>query len=362
MKPIFLGIAVSLAAATGVVQAAEEKASPSAPPVASSLVFEPEGASPIEVFENQTVRQVMRVRNTGTRPITIRRVDPAPPPGTAHFEPRVVEPGQSGQLVLEKPMAEERGLQTVRFHLLSDDPSRPSQPVSFPVFVQSAYYPELPDIDFGYADRRTEPSRTLTIDSLETDALRVVSIVEKPDWLILEPAAGRSPQQVQLRAKLAGSVPLGELSRRIVLRTNVTAQPELVVRVRAHVHGDVTATPPSLSFGAVEQGKPAALDVELRTSDGKGLELAKLEADPTELDVSSTACGTGCLRVHAALRTDAMKAIGNREIVVLLKDRDERVRIPYSGLIVKAGTNIKVLGVIDEKTDLKIDGKTGGKP
>jgi len=78
--------------------------------------------------------------------------------------------------------------------------------------------------------------------------------------------------------------------------------------------------------------------------------------------VSSTACGTGCLRVHAALRTDAMKAIGNREIVVLLKDRDERVRIPYSGLIVKAGTNIKVLGVIDEKTDLKIDGKTGGKP
>lgn len=349
----------------GPAAAAEQKTSSAATVAQGSLAFETEDpARPVvEVFEKQTARQTLRVRNTGTAPIEIRRVDPAPPPGDATFEPRRLGPGETGRLVLEKPMGEARGLQTVRFHVLSDDPVQPSTPVSFPVFVQSAYSPEVIEVNFGYVGKTANATQSVTVESFETDKLSLESILEKPDWLILsaEPVEGRE-QQLRLAARLDPRVPLGEITRRVVLKTSVKAQPELILSVRAHVHGEVTAKPPVLSFGAIEEGASVQREIELRTVDGTPLEIAKLDVDGENLTVTQTACGTGCLRLDARLLTQRRRSVGNQVIDVSFKDRGERVRIPYSALIVKAGTPIRSLGTLDANTDIKIDDALEKKP
>ncbi|HUD41476.1 MAG TPA: hypothetical protein VMR06_05690 [Dokdonella sp.] len=330
-----------------------------------SLAFEPEdpGSPVVELFENQTARQTLRVRNTGTAPIEIRRVDPAPPPGKATFEPRRLAPGEAGRLVLEKPMGETRGLQTVRFHVLSDDPVQPSVPVSFPVFVQSAYSPETAEVNFGYVGQTADATQSVIVESFETDRLSLESILEKPDWLALraEPVEGH-PQQLRLVTGLSAQTPLGEVARRVVLRTNVAVQPELVLSVRAHVHGQITATPPVLSFGAVEQGATVRRTIELRSVDASPLEVAALDHNAEAIDLKSAACGEGCVRLDAQLLTGQRRAVGNEFIGVSFKDRGERVRIPYSALIVKPGTQIRSLGTLDANTDVKIDDTLEKKP
>jgi len=345
--------------------AAEKPAKTIAPVAQGSLAFEPEDASApvVEVFEKQTVRQVLRMRNTGSAPIEIRRVDPAPPPGKATFEPRRLAPGQSGRLVLEKPIGETRGLQTVRFHVLSDDPVQPSLPVSFPVFVQSAYSPETAEVNFGYVGQTANATQSVIVESFETDRLSLESTLEKPDWLSLraEPVEGH-PQQLRLVTSLTAQTPLGEVARRVVLRTNVAAQPELVLSVRAHVHGQITAKPPVLSFGAVEEGASVRRTIELRTVDASPLEVSALDFNAEAIELNSVGCGEGCVRLDAQLRTGQRRAVGKEVIAVSFKDRGERVRIPYSALIVKPGTPIRSLGTLDASTDIKIDDTLEKKP
>lgn len=344
----------------GVCLAAACMAAVAAPaPPASHLSFEPESETPAEIFFGGDARFVYRVRNTGTQPIRIQRIDPAPPPGTARFEPAELAPGASGRIELHKPSIDKLGKQSVVFYVYSDDPTARSVPISMPVFVSSAYSPEFPTVDFGVVRKGHAEPKRIDITSFEAPKLGMTRIVEKPDWLKVEtvPATSADDQQrLSLTLSLTQDVPIGEMRRTIRIGTTLDAQPEFALRVIANVYDKIQATPTQLDIAAIHRNAEITKEIELRALDGKPIQIAKLEETGENLKLSSMPCGEGCVRVIAKVKTDELKPLRGH-VTIQVGSHDETIKIPYYGLIVKEGTMVKNLGVLDADADIQVDGE-----
>ncbi|WP_150132200.1 hypothetical protein [Dokdonella koreensis] len=345
---------VALALACGFAFAA----SPSSPP-AGNLVFEAVSETPVEIFQGADARFTYRVRNTGTSPIRIQRIDPAPPPGSARFEPAELAPGATGRIELEKPAIDALGKQSFAFHVYSTDAAARSVPVSLPVFVGSAYVPELPAIDFGVIRKGHAEPKLLEVTSFEAPSLKMEGIIEKPDWVLVEPVpgeTGKDPQRLMLRVSLTKNLPLGESRRTVKIRTNIQTQPVLVLQVATNAYDKIQVSPAQMDIGAIHRNAKIVQTVDLRAIDGKPIQITKAEETGENLDLSIEPCGEGCARLSAKVKTANLKPLRGY-VTVQVGSHGETIKIPYYGLIVKEGTMIKNLGVLDANADVRVQGE-----
>lgn len=368
---VLLGLGVSLVTAGSVRSAVTGENAESRPaktrtkqgsvPTPLTARCEP-ACPPLELYQRQTAERVFVVGNDGSSPIRIAEVAPLSGTGSADFEPSVLAPGQEARVTVRQPVDDALGLQQIAFDLISPD-AAPLR-LQFPVFVQSAYRPERPAFDFGYARRGGGEPRQISLDSHQTDTLRIDRIVAKPHWLsviVVPRADSADPQHAELRAVLLPSAPLGELTGRVLVGTNVAEQPEISIPVRAQVYGEVSAMPPVVSFGAVERGTPAAQDVTLRALDGKALAIARVTQAGDDLTFSSKPCGDACVHLRMDLDTAAARLVPRRDVTVWFEGREEALTVPYSGLVVGPDTRVHSLGVVIGDEDIHVKGDTGGR-
>lgn len=328
-------------------------------PPSGSLQFEPESEIPAEIFVGGDVRLVYRVRNTGTQPIRIQRIDPAPPPGAAHFEPAELAPGATGRVEFHKPAIDKLGKQSVVFYVYSDDALARSVPISLPVFASSAYSPESPAVDFGVVRKGHAEPKRIDITSFETPKLGMRRIIEKPDWLKIDTvptASGDDPQRLSLTLSLTQDVPIGEIRRTIRIGTTLDAQPELELRVIANVYDKIQATPTQLDIAAIHRNAEITKTFEVRALDGKPIRITKLEETGENLELSSAPCGESCVRVIAKVKTGQLKPLRGH-VTVQVGSHGETIKVPYYGLIVKEGTTVKNLGVLGADADIRVNGE-----
>jgi len=366
-----LALALALAAAGAGAQeaiardVAAEKG-PKGEPAVTSLQARclPSACLPVEVYQRAVATQAFLVGNTGPSPVSIAQVASLTGDGTARFDPVVLAPGAETRVTVEQPVGDTLGLQTVHFDVISPDTGRLR--LSFPVFVQSAYAPERPQVDLGYVRRSEASPKLVGISSYQAAPLSVLEIVQKPYWLsvmVVPRAPGADVQSAELRTVLLPSAPLGELSGHVLVKTNVADQPLLAVGVRAHVYGDVNAMPATISFGAVKQGEPAVQEITLRAVDGKPLSITRVAQVGEDLAFSSKPCGEGCVHLRMDLDTAQARLISKRAATVWFEGREESVELPFSGLVVGPDTNVHSLGVVTGEEDIKVDGeKKGGQP
>lgn len=324
----------------------------------------PSACLPVEVYQRAVATQAFLVGNAGPSPVSIAQVASLAGDGTARFDPVVLAPGAETRVTVEQPVGDALGLQTVHFDVISPDTGRLH--LSFPVFVQSAYAPERPQVDLGYVRRSDASPKLVGISSFQAAPLSVLEIVQKPYWLsvmVVPRAPGADVQSIELRTVLLPSAPLGELSGHVLVKTNVADQPLLAVGVRAHVYGEVNAMPATISFGAVKQGEPAAQEVTLRAVDGKPLSITRVTQAGEDLAFSSKPCGEGCVHLRMDLDTAQTRLISKRAATVWFEGREESVELPFSGLVVGPNTNVHSLGVVTGEQDIKVDGeKKGNQP
>ncbi|WP_325372495.1 hypothetical protein [Dokdonella sp.] len=347
---------------------AQQEASPARPAKAASAVATQLTArcagtcAPLELYQGGIAERTFLVGNGGDSPIRIAEVVPSGGTGSARFEPSALAPGMEARVTLRQPVGEALGLQQISFDVISPDTG--PQRLRFPVFVQSAYRPERPELDFGYVRRGDAAPRQLTLTSFGADTLDVAGIAHKPHWLsviVVPRASSDDPQSVQLRAVVLPTAALGELAGRVVIRTNVPEQPTVAIGVRAQVYGEVSAMPPVVSFGAVARGAPAVQEVTLRALDARPLTIARVTQQGEDLTFASISCGAACVRLRMALDTARGRLLPRRDAVVWLEGREDPVAIPYSGLVVGPDTQVRSLGVITGEEDIQVRGDTGGR-
>ncbi len=326
----------------------------------AKVAFEPVGATPVEVFIGQPLQVSSAVRNQGSTPLTISRVEVFPPGGEVRFDGAPIAPGGAGLIHVERPGFDRLGMQNLMLHIYSDAFATGFLPLTVPVFVGSAYMPEHAEVDFGYVRRGHAEPQAYEFQSFEADHLELLEVLDAPEWLAVRalPANGAGTQNLKLELSLTGAAPLGEQRRRVRLKTSVQAQPVVELFVAARVYDRIFAAPHQIDIAAIHQGDRFESTVELRSMDNRRLRVSRATDPDRVLSVSSRRCGKGCARLTVRHHATALRPLRGA-IEVVIEGESEPVRIPYYGLVVKKGTRVRDLGVLGKDADANLEGRLG---
>jgi hypothetical protein len=327
-------------------------APPSAPPASPSpnppsvLELTETAASFGDVHAGAVVTHRFPFRNRGRRPVRITGVRAASTRGEVEVHPEVVPPGGEGYVEVRQPIGGRLGLATFRFAVKADDGAGERR-ITLGGFVQSAYDPDQPLVDFG----TVAPGSVAPLDlfSREVDRLEVRDVVDAPPFLSVEAGgrAGLAREGVALRLRLALDVPLGDHAGAVRVRTNVEHQPEVTVAWRASVFEDVAPSESPVDLGVVREGRPFTKAVRLERRSGAPLEVERVDAgNGVTVEVEP------CPEPSAACRALRLRGVGPPAgatlagaLSVTLKDA-RPMSLAYSGIAVGADTAIKDIGAV----------------
>ena len=317
-------------------------------PAPASLVFDSLRVSFGEAYVGSTVEGRFVFENQGTRPVRILQVTPASSLATAEAVPAVVPPGGRGEIRLRQGTAGRLGEASFRLAVAADD--RPAErKLLLTGFLQSAYDPEEPELDFGQGSPGAVAERPLF--SREVDRLEVLEVSANPPFLEVDTSlrAGVAGEGVALRLTLAADAPLGYSSGELRLRTNVPQQPELVVRYRGSVFEDVVVQGSPVDLGLLREGEAFEKDVLLTSRSGAAFQIQGLSSDRDNLTATEVPCPESAgldpcraIRLRGTARGVFRSLAG--DVTVRLAPPQRPLAIRFHGIVVAAGTRVKSLG------------------
>lgn len=298
----------------------------------------------VEAYQGIEAAQRLVLTNRGERPFRVLEIAPESPGASVDVVPaQPIPPGGSVEVTLRLDTSGRLGLGGFRYILRADD-GLPDRPLVASVFVQSAYEPDRPVLAGEPAPGSAVETR---IGSRLVTQLAVADVSGTPPYLTV--AALPEPDgTVLLRATAAKDAPLGLQRGALRVRTNVAAQPELVVPYELAIFDDVVPETPSLDLGAVRQGQPFAKKLRLRSRSGRGFDVASVEASRAGLTATAGECAEPApsCRLLEVAGTGGEPA-GGLSGVLDVRLRDGRgFAIPYGGVLVTADATVRDLGQI----------------
>lgn len=292
--------------------------------------------------------------------------------GQVEFHPARVAPGAAGEVLVRQPVAERLGRVAFRFALVTDEPGVSRYRLGVTSFVESAYDPELPLLDFGVVDKGATRSAEAEVFSREVASLQVLAVADVPAFLRVEASArtGLAGEGVRLRATLDGAAaPLGVTRGSLRLRTNVEAQPDCLVGYSLNVVGDVMTSVDVLGLGLVRQGETAAAELTLVSRSGRPLEVTAVEdldrlVTARALPCAADKAGPGCRRIRVEHAGGAKGPFSGR-LLIRLAGQAEPLRVRYSGIVIGPDTRIKEMDLAQEPAESELLSRApapGGPP
>jgi hypothetical protein len=186
---------------------------------------------------------------------------------TATPVPRILEPGQTGVIVVSMDAKKFLGQKTVAIHVLVG----PEEPHTVTLQVTAHCRPDIVynpgHVNFGVISQGTTATQTLEMEYAGALDWRVTELL--PPGPHLEASYEemyRRPGQVgyRVKARLKPEAPAGDFQHELQFRTNDPASPLVPVLVEATIKAPVTATPDPLYFGSVRTGQIGTRRVILR--------------------------------------------------------------------------------------------------
>ncbi len=178
--------------------------------------------------------------------------------------------------------------------------------------------------------------------------MQLEQVVTRPEYVTVTEAgrSGVADEMLRLTLQLTPDTPAGFRSDAIQLRTNVTNQPDYVIRFTAGVYDDVVPSTPRISFGAVRIGEPFEASFQLNSRSGTPFAIGSVTDSTKRFALnwkpcSGSAARSTCWQVDVGATIDREGSVGG-ELVV---DAEQpRFTIPYAGLVAPPGTRITDLG------------------
>jgi len=333
----------------GVAADAGEPASP------GNLQFDAPDVDVVECYQFDVLDEVFTFSNRGTAAVRVSAVHAADPAAEAAAEPDVVPPGGRGRIRVRQPVGPRLGLASFRFVAVTDDAAKPRHDLELRAFVQSAYDPELPVIDFGIVDRATGATREIEVGSREVDTLELEEVAAAPAHVEVRPVgrAGVAGERLRLAITVKPGAPEGWQVATVRLLTNVTRQRDYLAALQASVYGDVVPSESPLRLGAVRQGQRLDASLRLTSRSGTAFEVLAIE-DPGgrwAADVAPCEGGSAprtCWTV--GLRSIPASTGGLRGVLDAVLSDGRRVPVAYEGLVVSPDAVLHQLGEVGPGT------------
>lgn len=318
-------------------------------PATSALVFDDRHATFGDRYQGSTLEVRYAFSNTGDTPVTITDTFVVDGTGRISVSPRTVAPGARGVAVVLQPLEGQLGNTAFRYALITDEPGAERYRFTLSGFVESAYDPESPTIDFGVVERSSGGAAEVELSSREVASLRVRTPVELPGGITLEALgpAGESGQGQRFRARLPpGSAP-GLVAGSFVLETNVVNQPRLQVYYRANVLGDVVPSENPLQLGITRLGQVLSKEILLESRSGRAFEVERIVDTGGLLEWAVEPCsraGDACRRIVLHMEPTVPLTLTGKLLVHLAGQADP-LTLNYRGMVVSPDTVIKTLEV-----------------
>jgi len=227
-------------------------------------------------YQFETVAWSYAITNSGAAPVRITQAIALDGTGAVSVLPERIAPGESARIEVSQPLAAHLGAVAFRYAILTDEPGTPRSRFTLSGFVQSAYDPERPRLDFGILDRTHGGKAQATLASREVERLRIEGVEGAPAFLQVSwiDPSGESDAPVQLAATLKPEAPQGLLTGTLHLRTNVPHQPLVPVQFVAQVFADVVPQENPLPLGAIRIGETGTKRVRLVSRSGRAFRIA----------------------------------------------------------------------------------------
>ena len=265
--------------------------------------------------QQKTITHQFRFKNAGNAPLIISEIDPSCACTATLLSEEVIPPAGQGVVEMKFPTEFWRGKRTVSVNVRSNDPDKPAVTLTLTGNV-AGWIPVVPNyIDFGDVAGGNEKIQRrihvldpghgkLTIKDVKTSTTNLVTTVHD---------AGK--QTTEILVTLHPGLPPGIFKDKVIILTNDRKSPEVVVWVKAYVHGEILMSPKQFFFGFLAKGKTASEEIIITNRGQNLLEIVKVESSSEMIHTEVVAIEKGRKYSIKAIYT-ASEETGTRKDII----------------------------------------------
>lgn len=287
---LLVGVTIAAAAAAAGAQGAQEAQEKESAPratVVQSLV------DVGEVPVGEEIEAVFEIRNDGTAPLEITRVQPDCGCTVAEYD-ETIAPGQVGTIQATVETIDIVGPNTKVITAFTNDSISPRLRLT----VESDVKPFL-GLDPGYARFQSfvQHDRDQTVPQIlaapDFEDLEILAVESPQPWIEVEHReaeeherlAEASGTQWRLDITLSADAPVGPVSERVLVRTNHPDQESISIPVSGFVRPMVAVLPPDVNFGTVDPTERQEVGVLVRNFGSSPLRIEDVHSGVTGIQV-----------------------------------------------------------------------------
>jgi hypothetical protein len=308
------------------------------------IIIDPHHQSIAELAPGEERTVVFSIENNGEAEIRILDLTTADDGMLLHSDDCEIPPGESG-IITAMVTADQavgpwwvRGKVLVRWNAPDGSAVEAEHAIAVAGFVNSAYEPAENVLDLGVIDPKTGGAFDMRLTSREVPKLEIRKL-DIPEGLSVEPIViPDDPQTLMLRVGVAAGMDQGTLEAEIVVHTNVERQPEVRVRCRGHVYGEIRPSPLPVRFWRSEGYIFGAF--ELKDKKQRPMTISKIESSPPGMVLlGQKPCGqapAGCVHIEVSPRE--MRPLAPDGTIDVFLEDGPRVRVPF---VMKSGSPLR---------------------
>ena len=310
-----------------------------------SLVIEPKHASFDVITASSTVEQVYTVSNRGSEPVQLLQWKAISELGQVVDLPKSLLPGASAQFKVILPLPGKLGESTFRYALFTDEKDVERYRFTLSGFVFSALAPENATIDLGHIQAESKERHELTLTAREEKPLRLIQIVDTPDWI------DASIDGATVSAGIQPGVSMGIKVGKIRISTNLASQPFVEIATKAFIEGNLKPSTYAVGFKPTEIGQTVHASIEVRYTGARKIGDLTLDA-PAEWKAARSDCKLPATADVKCARFDLERKIeASGRISGFLQFRmpgEPELSIPFGLMGLNPGQPIRELLVSDD--------------
>lgn len=269
------------------------------------------------VSEGTVVTGDFLLRNVGSSPLEIQRIQPACGCTVAKSEQLQIAPGEESRLEVTFDTTGFTGekLKTVR--LYTNDVEDGSAVVTLRGSVQPEVTVDPLRVYFGEVQKGATPSRSFVVGAAAGSGIEILQVASRSSSLELSTQEFNDGKRKgkQVTVSLRPGIPIGNFRGRVVVRTSSKRDPIVNVNVFAKVSGDFEITPLDASFGLIEApNQPHAVrTVQLKNRTAQPITIRSVDTENPQVQATLRTLTAGSLyEVEIALLSEVPGVVRSR--------------------------------------------------
>lgn len=252
----------------------------------SNLVVQPCDFGDAYQFSNAECH--VELQNIGGVPIQLSNLRGTRPDDSLTGKSLVVP--AHGVVLLDASVSikNEEGISRFVFRFDTDEPGQKHRSAEIRGFVESVLDQQSPVIDFGVVEVEKLPlPKEISLGSRAVEHFEISRVVEKPEYIDVTIGKDRRTINVLLKP----SAPIGPNERDVIkLSVNTPDQPQVWVKVKSDVHGDVVASSNPFAMGLMRTNNDNEAKIRLVSRSGKAFNVGDVVVEGIDAVANIEAC------------------------------------------------------------------------